>query len=54
MPTQIGENRVKKMLNNNELVLCLGVITAGGPIPRGARSSNSAAQKRVGPPQQPV
>jgi len=25
MPTQIGENRVKKMLKANELVLCMGV-----------------------------
>ena len=25
MPTQIGENRAKKMLNANELVLCMGV-----------------------------
>jgi 2-keto-3-deoxy-L-rhamnonate aldolase RhmA len=25
MATQIGENRVKKMLKNNELVLCMGV-----------------------------
>jgi hypothetical protein len=25
MPTQIGENRAKKMLKANELVLCMGV-----------------------------
>ena len=25
MPTQIGENRAKRMLKNNELVLCMGV-----------------------------
>ena len=25
MPTQIGENRTKKMLKANELVLCMGV-----------------------------
>src|SRR5207237_7463697 len=25
MPTQIGENRAKKMLKSNELVLCMGV-----------------------------
>jgi 2-keto-3-deoxy-L-rhamnonate aldolase RhmA len=25
VPTQIGENRAKKMLQNNELVLCMGV-----------------------------
>jgi hypothetical protein len=37
MPTQIGENRAKKMLKNNELVLCMGEgsrlpqINAGWP-----------------------
>jgi hypothetical protein len=25
MPTQIGENRAKKMLKASELVLCMGV-----------------------------
>ena len=25
MPTQIGENRAKKMLKSNELVRCMGV-----------------------------
>jgi hypothetical protein len=25
MATQIGENRTRKMLKNNELVLCMGV-----------------------------
>src|ERR1700760_2774496 len=25
MPTQVGENRAKKMLKGNELVLCMGV-----------------------------
>jgi len=27
MATPIGENRVKKMLKNNELVLCMGSIS---------------------------
>jgi hypothetical protein len=31
MPTQIGENRVKKMLKNDELVLCMGVNQLRSP-----------------------
>jgi 2-keto-3-deoxy-L-rhamnonate aldolase RhmA len=31
MPTQIGENRVKNMLKNNELVLCMGVNQLRSP-----------------------
>jgi hypothetical protein len=28
MPTQIGENRAKRMLKDSELVLCMGVNRA--------------------------
>ena len=31
MPTQIGENRAKKMLKANELVLCMGVNQLRNP-----------------------
>jgi 4-hydroxy-2-oxoheptanedioate aldolase len=31
MPTQIGENRAKKMLKANELVLCMGVNQLRAP-----------------------
>ena len=30
MPTQIRENRAKKVLKNNELVLCMGVHLSAG------------------------
>jgi hypothetical protein len=30
MPTQIRENRAKRMLKNNELVPCVGVVLSAG------------------------
>ena len=31
MPTQVRENRAKKLLKNNELVLCMGVNQLRSP-----------------------
>jgi hypothetical protein len=42
MPTQIGENRAKKMLRAHELVLCMGVNQLRTPniaIPVSSRSA---------------